>query len=69
MKGSFENLSRQQAAAGYSPDSSISTPLHSMEMYLSRADAALSVKDAAAAKKYMDLAEAQLSILERRFGR
>jgi serine/threonine protein kinase len=69
VKGSFENLRRQQAAAGYSPDSSISTPFHSMEMYLSRADAALSVKDATAAKKNMDLAEAQLSILERRFGR
>jgi serine/threonine-protein kinase len=69
VKDSFENLRRQQAAAGYSPDSSISTPLHAMEMYLNRADAALSVKDAAAAKKNMDLAEAQLSILERRFGR
>jgi serine/threonine-protein kinase len=69
IKDSFENLRRQQAAAGYSPDSSISTAVHTMEGFLSRADAALSNRDGTAARKFMDQAETQLQILERRFGR
>jgi serine/threonine-protein kinase len=69
MGDTFETLRRQQNAAGYGPDSSLSTAYHSMQSLLSRADAALAAGDAAAAKKFMDQAETQIEVLERRFGR
>jgi serine/threonine-protein kinase len=69
MKDSFNQLTQQQAAAGYGPSSAISTPFHTMEQYMSRAEAALAAGDGAAAKKYMDLAEPNIAALEKKFGR
>ena len=65
----FEALRRQQNAAGYGPDSSLSTADRLMQSFLGRAEAALAAGDAASAKKFMDQAEPQIEILERRFGR
>ncbi len=69
MRDSFESLRRQQNAMGYGPDSSLSTAYHTMESLLSRAEAALAAGDATSARKYMDQAEPQIAVLERRFGR
>jgi hypothetical protein len=69
IKDSFEALRRQQNAAGYGPDSSLSTADRLMQSFLSRAEAALAAGDGASAKKFMDQAEPQIAILERRFGR
>lgn len=69
MKDTFETLRQQQNAAGYGPDSSLSKAYHTMQSLLSRAESALAARDGASAKKYMDQAEPQIEILERRFGR
>jgi molecular chaperone GrpE (heat shock protein) len=69
MKTSYETLKNQQAASGYSPDSTLTKALSTVDQFLGRAEAALSVHDGATAKKYMDMAEPQVTILERRFGR
>jgi eukaryotic-like serine/threonine-protein kinase len=69
MKTSYETLRNQQAAAGYSPNASFTQAVSSMDQFLSRAEQALSVHDGATAKKYMDQAEPQIEILERKFGR
>jgi hypothetical protein len=39
------------------------------DQYMSRADTALAARDGAGAKKYMDLADPQIAILEKAFGR
>ncbi len=69
MKSSYETLRNQQAASGFSPNQDLTIAEHTMEQYLGRADAALSVHDGATAKKYMDMAEPQIAVLERKFGR
>jgi eukaryotic-like serine/threonine-protein kinase len=69
MKTSFETLRNQQAAAGYSPSGEFTKAVSSMDQFLGRAEAALSNHDGATAKKYMDMAEPQIEILERKFGR
>ncbi|HMD31648.1 MAG TPA: hypothetical protein VKG84_07045, partial [Candidatus Acidoferrales bacterium] len=69
MKTSFETLRNQQAAAGYSPSAEFTKAVSTMDQFLGRAEAALSNHDGATAKKYMDMAEPQIEILERKFGR
>jgi len=69
MKDSFETLRQQQQAAGYAPSSALSVPYNTMQQYMGRAEAALQAGDGAAAKKYMDMAEPQIRILEQKFGR
>jgi len=69
MKTSYETLRNQQASAGYSPDQTLTKAVSTMEQFLGRAEAALSAHDGASAKKYMDMAEPQIVLLERRFGR
>ena len=69
MKDSFEILRQQQQASGFAPSSALSTPYNTMQQYMGRAEAALQAGDGAAAKKYMDLAEPQIRILEQKFGR
>jgi len=68
MKDSFDRLSQQQAATGFAPSSAISTPFHTMEQYMTRAEAALQAGDGVAAKKYMDMAEPNIEALEKKFG-
>ena len=69
VKTSFETLRNQQASSGFAPNQGLSAAYSSMQQFMSRADAALSVHDGATAKKYMDMAEPQIEILERKFGR
>ena len=69
MKTSYETLRNQQASAGYSPNATFTQAVAAMDQFLGRAEQALSVHDGATAKKYMDQAEPQIEILERKFGR
>ena len=69
MKTSYETLRNQQASAGYSPNATFTQAVSSMDQFLQRAEQALANHDGAQAKKYMDLAEPQIEILERKFGR
>jgi serine/threonine-protein kinase len=69
MKDSVEHLRQQQERAGFSIRHDISASLSTMEQYMGKADAALSSRNPAAAKKYMDLAEREIEKLEKFFGR
>jgi len=69
MKTSYETLKAQQNASGFSPNQTLTQAAIAMDQFLSRAEAALQVHDGATAKKYMDQAEPQIEILERKFGR
>ncbi|HTQ85023.1 MAG TPA: hypothetical protein VMI93_02330, partial [Candidatus Solibacter sp.] len=69
MKTSYETLRNQQAASGYSPNQDLTMAVSTMEQFLGRAEAALAAHDGATAQKYMDKAEPQIAILERKFGR
>jgi len=69
MKTSYETLRNQQAASGFSPNQDLTMAVTTMEQFLSRAEAALAVHDGATAQRYMDKAEPQIEILERKFGR
>jgi len=69
MKTSYETLRNQQAASGFSPNQDLTMAVTTMEQFMSRAEAALAVHDGATAQKYMDKAEPQIEILERKFGR
>jgi len=69
MKTSYDTLKNQQAASGFSPNQDLTMAVSTMEQFLSRAEAALAVHDGATAQKYMDKAEPQIAILERKFGR
>ena len=69
MKTSYETLRNQQAASGFSPNQDLTMAVSTMDQFLSRAEAALAVHDGATAQKYMDKAEPQIAILERKFGR
>jgi predicted nucleic acid-binding Zn-ribbon protein len=69
VKDSVEHLRRQQKIAGYSLRHDISASCNNMEQYMQKADAALNSRNPQAAKKYMDLAEREIEILEKFFGR
>jgi serine/threonine-protein kinase len=69
VKDSVEHLRQQQERAGFSLRHDISASESSMEMYMGKAEAALSSRNPQAAKKYMDLAEREIENLEKFFGR
>jgi len=69
VKDSVEHLRQQQERAGYSLRQDISASESSMEMYMGKAEAALSARNPQAAKKYMDLAEREVENLEKFLGR
>ncbi|HXZ18484.1 MAG TPA: hypothetical protein VEG63_00960, partial [Candidatus Acidoferrales bacterium] len=69
MKTSYDTLKNQQAAAGYSPNQDLTMAVAAMGQFMARAEAALAAHDGASAQKYMDKAEPQIEILERKFGR
>lgn len=69
MNASYDRLKQAQAASGYSPDPSLTAAVTAADQFLSRADAALASHDGAAAKRYLDLAEPQIVIIEKTFGR
>ncbi len=69
VRGSLENLQRQQAASGLGLRGDMAAARESMEYLLDEAKAALRAHDAAGTKRNLDLAEKQVEKLERFLGR
>jgi cytoskeletal protein RodZ len=69
VNDSLDNLRRQQAGQGYGLRGDISSTQEMMKTHLARAQAALQSKDAKGAKKYSDMAEADVEKLEKFLGR
>jgi serine/threonine-protein kinase len=65
---SVDTLRQQQQAEGYNLRSDIASAAERMQMYLAKGDAALKVKDMANAQKYFDLADAEISKVEKFLG-
>ena len=66
---SLDNLQRQQAASGYGLRGDIVSAQQRMKTDLSKAQFAMQKQDNKAAKKYLDMAEAELQTLEKFLGR
>jgi serine/threonine protein kinase len=69
VKGSLDILRQQQAASGYGLRSDMASSAQRMEYYFTQAEAAHNRRDADAAKKNMDLAEREVSKLEKFLGK
>jgi hypothetical protein len=69
IRGSVNSLRRQQAADGFEVSPEIAGASSRLDNYLQAADRASQSNDLAAARKYMDGAEKQLTVLEAKFGR
>jgi serine/threonine-protein kinase len=65
---SVDTLRQQQQAEGYNLRSDIASAAERMQMYLAKGDAALKVKDMANAQKYFDLADVEISKVEKFLG-
>ncbi|HXH68126.1 MAG TPA: protein kinase [Candidatus Limnocylindrales bacterium] len=65
---SVDTLRQQQQAAGYNLRADIASAADRMQMYLAKGDAAVKAKDMANAQKYLDLAEAEISKIEKFLG-
>ncbi len=65
---SVDTLRQQQQAAGYNLRGDIASAAERMQMYLAKGDAALKAKDMANAQKYFDLADAEISKVEKFLG-
>jgi serine/threonine protein kinase len=65
---SVDTLRQQQQAEGYNLRGDIASAAERMQMYLAKGDAALKVKDIANAQKYFDLADAEISKVEKFLG-
>jgi hypothetical protein len=65
---SVDTLRQQQQAAGYNLRGDIASAAERMQMYIAKGDAALKAKDMANAQKYYDLAEAEISKVEKFLG-
>jgi len=66
---SLDGLQRQQAAAGYGLRGDIVSAQQRMNTDLSKAQSAMQKQDTKNAKKYLDMAEAELSTIEKFLGR
>lgn len=66
---SLDNMQRQQAAAGYGLRGDIVSAQQRMNTDLSKAKSAMQKQDTKSAKKYLDMAEAELSTIEKFLGR
>ncbi len=66
---SLDNLQRQQAASGYGLRGDIVAAQQRMRTDISKAQAAMQKQDTKSAKKYLDMAEAELSTLEKFLGK
>jgi len=66
---SVETLRQQQQAEGYNLRGDIAAAADRMQMYIAKGDAALKAKDLANAQKYYDLAEAEITKVEKFLGR
>jgi len=69
VKGSLDSLRKQQAASGLGLRADMASSAQRMEYYYSQTDAALKSRDAAAAKKNLDLAEREVTKLENFLGK
>ncbi len=65
----LDSLQQQQAAAGYGLRGDMAARQESMKLNLSKAQAAVEHGDTARARKYADLAEADIEVLEHFLGR
>ncbi|MFI5098800.1 MAG: hypothetical protein ACHQT6_12575, partial [Candidatus Acidiferrales bacterium] len=65
---SVDTLRRQQMASGYNLRADIAAAEERMQLYLAKGNAALKAKDTAGAQKYFDLAEAEISKVEKFLG-
>ncbi len=62
---SIDTLRQQQIASGYNLRADISSSEQRLQAYLAKGNAALKAQDAANARKYFDMADAELSKLEK----
>jgi len=69
VRGSLDNLQRQQSAAGLGLRTDMAAARESMDYLMEEAKASLRARDAAATKRNLDLAEQQVEKLERFLGR
>jgi len=65
---SVDTLRQQQQAAGYNLRGDIASVTERMQMYIAKGDAALKAKDMANAQRYYDLADAEISKVEKFLG-
>jgi serine/threonine protein kinase len=65
---SIDTLRQQQQASGYGLRGDIASSQERMKTYLAKGNSALQAKDLAGAKKYFDLAESEISKLEKFLG-
>jgi len=65
---SLDTLRQQQNAAGYSLRADMASAQERMQAYLAKGDAALAAKDLASAQKYFNLADGEISKLEKFLG-
>ena len=65
---SLDTLRQQQNAAGYSLRADMASAQQRMQAYLAKGDAALAAKDLAGAQKYFNLADGEISKLEKFLG-
>jgi eukaryotic-like serine/threonine-protein kinase len=66
---SLDNLQKQQAASGYGLRGDIVAAQQRMRTDISKAQSAMQKQDTKSAKKYLDMAEAELSTLEKFLGK
>ena len=69
LRGSLDNLQRQQAASGLGLRGDMAAAKGSMEYLMGEAKNALAAGDTAATKRNLDMAEQQVEKLERFLGR
>ena len=65
---SVETLRRQQMASGYNLRADIAGSAERMQMYVAKGNAALQAHDTVNAQKYFDLAETEISKVEKFLG-
>jgi hypothetical protein len=69
LRGSLDNLQRQQSASGLGLRGDMAAAKGSMEYLMGEAKSSLAAGDPAASKRNMDMAEQQIEKLERFLGR
>jgi serine/threonine-protein kinase len=69
VSASLDNLQKQQAASGYGLRGDIVAAQQRMKTDISKAQSAMQKQDTKSAKKYLDMAEAELSTLEKFLGK
>jgi hypothetical protein len=65
---SVDTLRQQQQASGYNLRGDIASATERMQMYMTKGDAALKARDMASAQKYYDLADTEISKVEKFLG-